>query len=327
MTVPEASGWDLLCGDARALLGEYVDDCVDAAVTDPPYGLSKEPDITEVLTHWLAGDDYHHRGGGFMGKAWDGFVPGPAYWCEVLRVLKPGSFLAAFSSPRTYDLLAVAIRLAGFEIRDQLEWLNGQGMPKAPGVLKPGHEPIVLARKPFRGSAKACHEDNGTALLNTELCRIVYESEEDLAATQAKNPGRDDRWISDVYGADRPQQRVNGDGRWPTNVILAESVAEALGRDGRFFFTAKASKSERTGGVEHNAHPTVKPLSLMRWLVRLVTPPEGLVLDPFMGSGTTGVACLHEGLDFMGIDLDQDYVVTATQRIAHWEQELARSVR
>lgn len=89
--------------------------------------MSREPDIAEVLTHWLAGDDYTHRSRGFMGSSWDSFVPGPAYWREVYRVLKPGGFLLAFSSTRTADLLGIAIRLAGFERRDQILSLSAGG--------------------------------------------------------------------------------------------------------------------------------------------------------------------------------------------------------
>jgi DNA modification methylase len=80
----------VILGDCLDVLRELPDNSIDSAVTDPPYGLSKEPNIEEVLTKWMAGEDYEHRGGGFMGKTWDSFVPGPAIWREVYRVLKPG---------------------------------------------------------------------------------------------------------------------------------------------------------------------------------------------------------------------------------------------
>ena len=112
------------------------DNCIAAVVTDPPYGLSEEPDMVEVLRHWLAGDDYQHTGGGFMGKTWDSFVPGPSVWREVMRVLKPGGHVLSFSGTRTYDLSVLAMRLAGFEIRDQLAWLYGTGFPKSLDVSK-----------------------------------------------------------------------------------------------------------------------------------------------------------------------------------------------
>lgn len=109
---------------------------IDAIVTDPPYGLSKEPDMAEVLRHWLAGDDYDHGGGGFMGKSWDSFVPGPATWREALRVLKPGGHALIFAGSRTQDLMTTSLRLAGFEIRDTAMWLYGSGFPKSLNVSK-----------------------------------------------------------------------------------------------------------------------------------------------------------------------------------------------
>ena len=123
-------------GDCLETLRTLPDNSVDSIVTDPPYGLSKEPDMAEVLRHWLAGDDYQHKGSGFMGKTWDSFVPGPAIWRECLRVLKPGGHLLAFFGTRTQDMGTLAIRLAGFEIRDSISWVYGSGFPKSMDVSK-----------------------------------------------------------------------------------------------------------------------------------------------------------------------------------------------
>lgn len=113
---------DLRLGDCREVLRSVPDESLDACVTDPPYGLSKEPDIAEVLRHWLAGESYEHGSKGFMGSAWDSFVPGPEYWREVYRVLNPGAYLLAFCGTRTWDLLSIAIRFAGFENRDTIRF-------------------------------------------------------------------------------------------------------------------------------------------------------------------------------------------------------------
>ncbi len=121
------SNWTLYEGDCWEVMRELPDNSVDAIVTDPPYGLSREPDIEEVLCHWLAGDDYYCRGGGFMGETWDSFVPGPTVWREVCRVVKPGGHILCFAGTRTVDLMGISLRLGGFEIRDCLQWLYGSG--------------------------------------------------------------------------------------------------------------------------------------------------------------------------------------------------------
>jgi DNA modification methylase len=131
----------LLEGDALVRLAETEAASIDACVTDPPYGL------------------------GFMGRMWDHGIPGVPYWTEVLRVLKPGSHLVAFGGTRTYHRLTCAAEDAGFEIRDCLMWLYGSGFPKGKGCLKPGWEPIVLARKPAPAP-----------WLNVDGCRIGTES-------------------------------------------------------------------------------------------------------------------------------------------------------
>jgi len=123
--------------ECRAGMAEHVaDNSIDAIVTDPPYGLSKEPNMTEVLCHWLAGDDYTHGGSGFMGNSWDSFVPGPAVWKEAIRCLKPGGYALVFAGSRTQDLMATSLRLAGFEIRDTIMWVYGSGFPKSMDVSK-----------------------------------------------------------------------------------------------------------------------------------------------------------------------------------------------
>jgi site-specific DNA-methyltransferase (adenine-specific) len=123
-------------GDCLEWLRTLPDCSVDSCVTDPPYGLGREPDPREVLAAWLSGDAYQPGGRGFMGKSWDSFVPSPVVWAEVFRVLKPGGHLLAFAGSRTYDWIALGVRLAGFEIRDQLMWIYGSGFPKSHDVSK-----------------------------------------------------------------------------------------------------------------------------------------------------------------------------------------------
>jgi DNA modification methylase len=140
-------------GDCLDILPLLDAESVDSVVCDPPYGLSKEPDIAEVLRHWLAGDDYKHNSAGFMGNTWDSFVPGPSIWREVFRVLKPGGYVLAFFGTRTYDMGATAMRLAGFEVRDQVDWIFGSGFPKSHNIAL-DYEKELCERRDVGGGKK-----------------------------------------------------------------------------------------------------------------------------------------------------------------------------
>ena len=134
---------------------------------------------------------------------------------------------------------------------------------------------------------------------------------------------RDGEVHNQVYGAYRKpaeEDKTYGEGgkeEVPAWECAPDCPVAELGDAARFFYTAKASKKERGEG---NDHPTVKPLALTRWLARLITPPGGVVLDPFMGSGTTGVAAREEGFGFIGVELDEHYYDIAQRRI--WEGEM-----
>jgi site-specific DNA-methyltransferase (adenine-specific) len=222
---------------------------------------------------------------------------------------------------------------AGLEIRDQLLWLHGRGVPKsqmlANGVsttLKPTYEPIMLARAPLTASTAAGNiAEHGTGGLNIAATRVA---------------------------------RRSSDGYWPSHILLSHDpdcafdecaaacavrrLDAAGGRDSeplsRLFYAAKADRAEREAGLGRlprsqkpifsdgaplrraraNIHPTVKPIGVMRWLVRLITPPGGLVLDPFAGSGTTGCGAALERRQFLGIERDTRYLPIARARLAHW---------
>jgi site-specific DNA-methyltransferase (adenine-specific) len=127
------------CADSLEYLRAIPDGTYHACVTDPPYGLGDPPDPADVLQQWATAGDWHPRSGkakGFMGAAWDKFVPGPAIWREVYRVLKPGAYCAVFAGTRTWDWMSLALRFAGFEVTDTLMWLYGQGFPKGGDVGK-----------------------------------------------------------------------------------------------------------------------------------------------------------------------------------------------
>ena len=177
-------------------------------------------------------------------------------------------------------------------------------------ALKPAWEPIILARKPLVGTVAANVLAHGTGAINVDACRIAGKLDGDPHRF-AKTDGGTFAQFTDHAPV------VRTEGRWPANVALDEAAAAMLGEPARFFYTAKASRSERGEG---NNHPTVKSLSLMRWLVRLVTPKVGVVLDPFCGSGTTLVAAIEEGFDCIGVEREAEYVAIIEARVAAAQQ-------
>jgi site-specific DNA-methyltransferase (adenine-specific) len=314
-------------GECIALMKELPDNCIDSIVTDPPYGL------------------------GFMGKGWDALPPGLEWARECLRVLKPGGHMLAFGGTRTWHRLAVAVEDAGFEIRDSIAWLYGSGFPKHRAALKPAFEPIVFARKPFKGSLDKNEAQYGTGALNIDDCRLDSMSDGPGTTPRSAVEGQRDS----MAGAMDRVEYDGSKGRWPANVVLDEDMAEVLdeqtgtltsgagntrkkghqtdamagtlnmlGREevsygdsggaSRFFYVAKAPTKERPK-VDGVAHPTVKPLALMRWLVKLVTPEGGLVLDPFLGSGTTAQAALAEGFRCIGMEMTEEYLPLIADRL------------
>jgi site-specific DNA-methyltransferase (adenine-specific) len=128
--------WRLHRGDCLDMMADLEADSVDALVCDPPYGLGKPPPIEDVLRAWLAGDDYTVSGGGFMGRKWDAFVPGPHFWRLAYRAMKPGAHGVVFAGQRTIDVMGIALRLAGFEVRDLVGWQYWSGFPKSHDVSK-----------------------------------------------------------------------------------------------------------------------------------------------------------------------------------------------
>lgn len=379
-------------GDCLVKLRELEDNSVDSIVTDPPYGIS------------------------FMAKKWDYDVPSVDVWRECLRVLKPGGHMLVACGTRTQHRMVVNIEDAGFEIRDVVTWLYGQGFPKSLDVskaidkeagadrevvgksertshmlrpegakgdrlsqtyevgqrvqlpitapataaarewegwgtaLKPSAEFWTLCRKTLSEPTVAKNVLKwGTGALNIDGCRVGNDVVTTRLATREGGGGQ-------AFGQGGVGRSVVGEahvGRFPANLILDEEAAKALdaqsgdlgksqgggmnrsskarssyawdghekvkevgygdsGGASRFFYIAKSSKKDRGEG---NIHPTCKPTTLMAYLCRLITPPGGLVLDPFAGSGSTGVGALREGFQFIGIEREEQYVAIAKERI------------
>jgi DNA modification methylase len=481
-------------GDSLEVLQGLPASSVDSICTDPPYGLADHHPrvIVAAMTAWLTGDREHvPDGSGFMGREWDRFVPPPALWDECLRVLKPGGHLLAFVAPRTADVMTMSIRLAGFEIRDGIDWLYASGFPKGQDVgkaidrMRSEDRPAILAVTAWLNAARAssgitCKQVddefgfNGMAShwttqgraatiptveqwerlrallgfgteMDAEVARL-NDRKGDLGANFAAREvvgtrhsglsngnssvflrgasGIDERghvavtraasedaqrwegWNTSLKPAREPivvarkstgynstvanvlehgtgamnigacrvdgGSGIDGIGRWPSNVVLSHAPAcgqdcvpgcpvreldqqsgvltsganparrggdkfrdtygdfkgqvectPARGADSggasRFFptfrYEAKASAAERPRTADGVAHPTVKPLDLMRWLVRLVTQPGGTVLEPFAGSGTTAEACVLEGMKCVAVERDESYLPLITSRL------------
>lgn len=157
---------DLYHGDCLEVLRTLPDNSIGSVVTDPPYGLSpiKQEKVNEVLVKWISGDrEAMPTGKGFMAMDWDRFVPPPAVWDEVLRVLKPGGYMAVFAAPRTQHLMGLSLSLAGFEIKNTLYWLFGSGFPKGQSISKQIESTLVNGKANSRSLRKTEMEGDGAA--------------------------------------------------------------------------------------------------------------------------------------------------------------------
>jgi DNA modification methylase len=207
-------------------------------------------------------------------------------------------------------------------------------------ALKPALEPITVARKPLIGTVAENVMQYGTGGVNVDRCRVGDE----VLSAHIRGVTR-----IDTFKGAEGNEMAERTGRWPANFIHdgSDEAVDLLASAARFFYCAKASKRDRDEGLDgmsvwtaaqrtgrgegsagitgyagatgsaRNHHPTVKPTDLMRYLCRLVTPPQGTVLDPFMGSGSTGKAAALEGFDFIGIEMSDEYVEIARRRIEH----------
>jgi site-specific DNA-methyltransferase (adenine-specific) len=272
-----------------------------------------------------------------------------AVFTECRRVLKPGGYAFVWAIPRLSHWTATAVENAGLEIRDIVHHHYGTGMPKGRDVAKTMAGPEATRWRDWSTTLKPATEH--WILARLPLAELTVGRNLTRFGVGALNIG-----ATRTPRADAPEGVV---GRWPSNLVLSHAPAcvtssgnticvpscpvalldrqcEGAGKTrpaGRrvstFFYICKASTAERNLGLNEgqNLHPTVKPLALMQRLCRLITPPGGVILDPFMGSGTTGIAAMRENFGFVGIERDPAYYRLASTRIRSLTVTQARAER
>lgn len=392
----------VLCeGDSREVLQGMIarGEQVDSVCCDPPYGLKSVVKRfgKEGYKPAKFGRDgaFSRASAGFMGQQWDGtgIENDPEFWGLVYQVLKPGGYIVAFSSSRTYHLMATALEVAGFITHPMIGWVYASGMPKAhnaamaidkalgakgdrvargnpvrrirpgadqnkdgtrekledreyhPGeyvpaseeaqamdgwyyggqVRKPAMEPIYVGQKPFSEKNGALNIlKHGTGAVNIDAVRIpsegdavqgrwpanlIHDGTAEVVALFPESKGAK----APVKGTEPSEPTKNIYGKFAGRVP-GTFYGDHSGSAARFyesypfegmpiFYHPKANKQDRAG----TGHPTVKPVGLMRSLVRHITPIGGIVLDPFAGSGSTGKAAELEGFSCVLIEREQTY--------------------
>lgn len=335
----------LMLGNCLDKLKELEDNSVDSVVTDPPYGLSfmgKKWDYdVPAVNIWEECFRVLKPGGHLLAFAGTRTQHRMAVNIEDagFEIRDMIAWVYGSGFPKSHNISKAIDKVGSPEAQ---QW-DGWGT-----ALKPALEPITVARKPVAEKSIAGNVlKYGTGGLNVDGCRVETDPSDISGWSKTGSKASENRAMSGA-NYDRPAKPDNPQGRFPANLIHdgSDEVVELAGDSARFFYCAKASKKDRDEGLDHmeeqqfvqwqtgngasgkpssmsegrdtkrkNTHPTVKPTDLMKYLVRMVTPKGGVVLDPFMGSGSTGKAAKLEGFDFIGIEMDEEYFLLAKSRI------------
>lgn len=289
-------------GDNNKIISKIKSNSVDAVIIDPNYGInSKKIDLSEWLETLLVKDDYVRGGTGFNGNKWDADIPRLTHFEQLYQDLKPGGFLACFASALHEHYVKMTIESVGFKIKEPIMWIRTNGTfarnRKSGGGsnnLKILHEPIIIAQKPL----------NEKNIKNKKLAKYQTQKNKSPSGIPAGNL---------VYEND-------------PNILKMLGVAQNSGHELPPFIAEQKPVNEKEYGLDlvnenarrrtafrknttlgANKHDTVKPINLIRYLVRLLTKENAVVLDTFLGSGTTALACLLENRRFIGVELENDY--------------------
>lgn len=293
-------------GDALSFLSKLNSNSIDIILTDPPYFLDKmdqhwsdkkvrSPKKPYAIKHLPAGMKFDREQGRKF-YSWYFKISK-----EFFRVLKPGGFFFSFSSPRLYHRMTSAIDDAGFEIRDCFIWLYTQNQPKAMSLhhfinkmntSKKEKEKLNIQFKEWKTpQVKSCHEPIALAQKPTEGTYLENSIKHNVSLinTNIKQGIDKDMFVSNIM----------------TNEYISHRIDKV-------FLVDKPKATEK--GFFNN-HKTVKPLSLFKYLINLTTKTNSIVLDPFMGSGTTAVACKDLNRKFIGVEINKQYIDIANKRL------------
>ena len=301
----------IICGDALEILPRLPANSVDLVLTDPPYFLDK---LDNEWTPERAARRFYKSQAVFHLPSGMKFDPNQgrrmyAWYLEIsrelLRVLKPGGFFFSFSSPRLLHRMACAVEDAGFHIRDTFLWLYTQNQPKAMGVAH------FIERMPLSEDTKRLLKERLSGW-KTPQVKSCYEP---IIVAQKPYEGTVLNMLQHGVGLFHTEVRI-GQNMFPANVLLVEGVEETLDK---YFLVPKPSVEERGA---FNQHPAVKPLALCEYLIQLAAPAGAVVLDPFLGSGTTALAARNLKRRYIGIEINPEYVAIARQRLQNFTPSL-----
>jgi len=339
--------YQLHLGDCLEVLATLPDNSVDSIVTDPPYGLSFmgkkwDYDVPSVAI-WEQCLRVLKPGGHLL--AFAGTRTQHRMACRIedagFEIRDMIAWVYGSGFPKSLDVSKAIDKASCFErevVANQHRAATGRGhqgqggyaygetfnitAPATPEAqqwsgwgtaLKPALEPITMARKPFSSTVAANVIQYGTGAINVDGCRVGTETRLNQSAG---NKNLEHRTTVTPVSSHNETDGRECVGRWPANIIHdgSNEAALSLKSGARFFYTAKAGKVDRES---ENNHPTVKPTMLMAYLCRLITQPGGTILDPFMGSGSTGKAATINGFRFIGIERDPEYHKISEARISN----------
>ena len=299
----------ILQGDSKIELKKVQDNSVDMLCTDPPYGYS------------------------FMNKGWDKVLPDVDIWKESYRVLKEGSFICVMAAPRSDVLWRLCRDLegAGFDLSfSNIEWVYHTGFPKSSDTSKMIDKRLGIEREVVKPHERQNYKKGGAGFreLGNNDIRTDYNITSSNTDIGQKYEG------SKLGFQPKPAREIIVVAMKPfkeksyiDKVLNFEDLPENIQRTYPLIQTPKPSKKEKQIGVDKNIHPTVKPIKLMSYLITLFTREGDYVLDPFMGSGTTGLACKLLNREFIGIDFTEEYVEIAKERLEVTKEELIKTLK